>query len=184
MDPPPTSRPTITTSPRSKTSDRGLSSSEVPFRVNGHDWVARLEVGPDVPMEAPTRWTAVTGSLTFPRSTPGDKVDGWTALFAANKPVEWQNITCERDRGDGVGARSRGARHGRHMREGQNMTSDAAGNAIIECPDGSVIGYSVDGQPLPGNPAGYRDPLDVHPVITAWNGRPLTQLGGTAAVAV
>jgi len=59
------------------------------------------------------------------------------------------------------------------------MTTDPQGAAVIECPDGSTIGYTSDGQPLKTNPAKYQDSLDTHPAIVSFYGMVLTQLGAT-----
>jgi hypothetical protein len=45
---------------------------------------------------------------------------------------------------------------------------------LLECPDGSEQGWTVDGQPFPTNAPAFRHAVDLHPVITAWDGTLLT----------
>jgi len=150
------------------------------FRVNGTDWVARLEVGPGVPQADADAMDRVIGSLAFPSIAPGKKQDGWTAIApTSSKPVSWANadgnvyVVFQVPQGhvviDPVDT----------CGEGQNMTTDPQGAAVIECPDGSTIGYTSDGQPLKTNPQAYQDPLDTHPAIVSWDGMVLSELEAT-----
>jgi hypothetical protein len=55
--------------------------------------------------------------------------------------------------------------------EGQSQQWDPHRlQVLIECPGGTEIRYERDGTPLPGNPSGSSEPLEIHPVITAWDG--------------
>jgi hypothetical protein len=60
--------------------------------------------------------------------------------------------------------------------EGQNMTQDDEGNAILECPDGSRIGYDRQGMPFDTNPPDNSAPCSIRLVIRAWDGSRLVKL--------
>jgi hypothetical protein len=64
--------------------------------------------------------------------------------------------------------------------EGQNQTWDpVAEQILLEGPCYSDIRYDKDGIPDPSNPLGYRDPLDKHPIVHAWDGETLVALETT-----
>jgi hypothetical protein len=67
--------------------------------------------------------------------------------------------------------------------EGENETWDPRTlEVVLDCPDGTVARFTRDGTPDPGNPPGFTAPLEIHPVITAWDGSLLidvdTRVGG------
>ncbi|MEX0984035.1 MAG: hypothetical protein WD096_03185 [Actinomycetota bacterium] len=55
--------------------------------------------------------------------------------------------------------------------EGESMTHDADGNAVIDCPDNTKIVWDSNGQPVASGPgAPTNPPLDEHPVVVAHDG--------------
>jgi hypothetical protein len=64
--------------------------------------------------------------------------------------------------------------------EGQNQTWDPKTHQILlEGPCYDDIRYDVNGVPDPSNPPAYREPLEKHPVVAAWDGTSLVALSWT-----
>jgi hypothetical protein len=62
--------------------------------------------------------------------------------------------------------------------EGEDMTADpgSAYQIVLVCPGGTKQAWGTPGEPAPTNTGVYGSPLNVWPVIRAWDGTLLTSV--------
>ena len=154
------------------------------FRGDGVEFSVWVQSGDDeATAEQHEILRRMVESISFEPWTEGETRNGWTALWPADGPVTWEELDA---RGAGgtyllFSSGERPALFGpiEGCGEGQNMTADGKGNAILECPDGSIIGFTPAGEPLPDNPDAWSVRLDQHPVEVAHDGTSIANLGVT-----
>ena len=125
-------------------------------------------------------------SIAFRPWTPGESRNGFTALNpSADTQREWKQAGLDwqvlgkdvyvymQDGGNGV---LLGPMPGCGEGESDSASTDPRG-PVLQCPDGTSAGWTIDGQPFPTNPAGLQQPLPVNQVIRAWDGTQLSPLG-------
>jgi hypothetical protein len=118
-------------------------------------------------------------SIRFRPWSAGEIRGDFAALNpTANRPASWKQ--------DGLDWQQIGGRTFVYMDDGQNGVllgpmpdcgpgeiQDAATNVrapLLECPDGTKGGWTIDGQPLMGNSPGLTDPVPPSYVVRAWDG--------------
>jgi hypothetical protein len=130
-------------------------------------------------------------SISFQPWTTGEIRNGWTALNVGGKfdveaqaKISWQS--CDQNGcyvlvyGDygpgGQGPYVLGPIQ--PCGEGENMTADpnSTYRIVLECPNGTKQAWGAPGDPAPTNSAAYGSPLNVYPVIRAWDGTLLTSV--------
>jgi hypothetical protein len=132
-------------------------------------------------------------SIHFQPWTPGEERNGWLALGPTtdddqrqqDAKISWQN--CDKtgcyvlvygDYGPGgQGPYVLGPIQ--PCGEGENMTADPTSTyypIVLECPDGTTQAWGAPGEPAPTNSRVYGSPLNVWPVIRAWDGSLLTSV--------
>ena len=131
-------------------------------------------------------------SIHFQPWTPGEERNGWLALGPTtdddqkqqDAKISWQS--CDKagcyvlvygDYGPGgQGPYVLGPIQ--PCGEGENMTADPSSTyrIVLECPDGTTQAWGAPGEPAPTNSRVYGSPLNVWPVIRAWDGTLLTSV--------
>lgn len=118
-------------------------------------------------------------SIRFRPWSAGEIRGDFAALNpTANRPASWKQ--------DGLDWQQIGGRTFVYMDDGQNGVllgpmpdcgpgeiQGAATNVrapLLECPDGTKGGWTIDGQPLMGNSPGLTDPVPPSYVVRAWDG--------------
>jgi hypothetical protein len=157
------------------------------FTADGLPFSLSIRVGGDAPTaEQLTILQQMVSSIAFQPWTPGESRDGFTALNpSAETQVEWKQAGLDwqvlgkdvyvfmQDGGNGVLL-------GPMPDCGQGEKESASINPrgpVLQCPDGTNAGWTIDGQPLAANPAGFQQPVPVNQVIRAWDGTLLSPLG-------
>jgi hypothetical protein len=133
----------------------------------------------------------VISSIQFPQWEPGDTRNGWTALSSPGNEgpsskdagISWQCVSsgnlCDVLVYGGDAPYLLGPIQ--TCGEGENMTADASSQypIVMECPHDPTQSWTLSGQPAPSNMPGNDQQLDKHPVIVAWDGTLLTDIGAT-----
>ena len=171
---------------RFRNSTQTTEEPVVRFQGNGLAYEARLFVGEAVSDHDVDAMLAVIRSLRFPSLAGGEVANGWASLGKRSRYAP--------DRGTSTYGNPWGviyvvrATRGAYVLdlepescgEGQNQTWDREARQILmECPSGPDVRYELDGTPVAGNPPAFIQPLDVHPVITAWDGTLLASVETT-----
>jgi hypothetical protein len=150
----------------------------VAFQGNGLAFEARLFVGEEATDDVVASMLDVVRSLRFPSLGSGTRESGWMSLGKVGWYPDDRGSPTYGDNRWGVIYVVRGL-SGAYVLdlvpdscgEGGNQTWDRDLQQILmECPYGPDIRYERDGTQVAGNPPGATEPLDVYPVITAWDG--------------
>jgi hypothetical protein len=148
------------------------------FRGNGEPVSIRVVAeGSQVTPEQEAILRHMVSSISFPHLQPGDR-DGMVAALADPRAQDqWMQVgdmwLILKQTPDGyVALAPVTCREG-----GQLLTRWDPSSA---CPDSTALSqWSADGSPDAGNATGFQHPLDVHPVVRAWDGTLLAVLGFT-----
>ncbi len=164
-------------------------SGVLSFRGDGVDYEATF--GGQHPSEDDLRALRdVIRRIRFPALAGGQSSGGWLSLGPSEDFKEGTGTPSWS--GDRLGVvyvmRGPGGTYALDLEpdscgEGENETWDRQRlQVLLECPDGTEVRFERYGTPVPGNPSGFTTTLDIHPVITAWNGSLLidvdTRVGG------
>jgi hypothetical protein len=163
-------------------------SSVVSFRGEGVAYTATFG-GQQASAADEQALEAVVRSIRFPALAWGQRNGDWVSMGPADDYPEGKGTA---DTANPLGViyimRGPGGTYALDLEpdgcgEGENETWDPKTlEVVLECPDGTVARFARDGTPDPGNPPGFTAPLEIHPVITAWDGSLLidvdTRVGG------
>jgi hypothetical protein len=162
-----------------------ILSSTLSFRGDGTDYSATFgaERASDADLQS---LQDVIRSIRFPALASGQSNGGWLSMGPARSFKDGEGTPSTAGRlGVVYVMRGPGGTYALDLEpdscgEGENETWDPQRlQVLLECPDGTEARFERDGTPVPGNPPGFGNPLEIHPVITAWDGSLLIDVDAT-----
>lgn len=124
-------------------------------------------------------------SIRFEPWSPGETRNGFTALDPTNdRPADWKQAGLDWQELAGASYvylenGEEGVLLGPIPDCGAGAIQGATTNpraAVLECPDGTKVGWTMDGQPLSNNPPNLSDPVPANHVVRAWDGTLISPL--------
>jgi hypothetical protein len=166
-------------------------SAVLPFQGNAVQYTAVFGGGKDASQVNRRAVEAAIRSIRFPSVATGSASNGWTSVGSlVNYPaglgtpgVVGQTLYYVMRSTSGFNYVFVLPAGGCPEPEGNDATWDPARSQVwIRCANPPDVRYTVRGQPVSSNPAGFRAALPAHPVVISWDGQVLTQLGASEDV--
>ena len=148
----------------------------IPFQGNGVRYEATLSG--QATRQDLSAMQDVIGSLRFPSLPPETEHAEWASVETSigQGPVSGSRIGIEYVMEGPKGIYALDVTHEICGREGESQNWDAAhAEIVLTCPGGPTLRYDRHGTAAASNPPRWRRPLQVHRVITAWDGTLLEQ---------
>ena len=157
------------------------------FNADGIEFSIFVYAANDEPLSPDQERLArlMIASVRFEPWTPGETRNGFTALDpTVDRPAEWKQAGLDWQELAGASYAymengDEGVLLGPMPDCGAGSTQAAATiprAAVLECPDGTKAGWTIDGQPLSGNPPSLSDPVPPNHVVRAWDGTLISPL--------
>jgi hypothetical protein len=163
---------------------------QLDFRANGLTFYLSIRVGGDGPTADQSAIVQrMVSAIAFRPWTPGESRNGFTALNpSAAVQSEWKQAGLDwQVLGKDVYVFMQDGGNGELLGPmpdcGQGEKESASINPrgpVLQCPDGTNAGWTIDGQPFATKPAGFQQPVPVNQVIRAWDGTLLSSLDAAA----